>query len=80
MLGFLKRIFRRREKEEPIPELSAIEERPISLEPATLENLKAKMDLILTQLDSVRVQNETLNERIKTLERILLEIRKLATS
>ncbi len=78
----MKGIFRRK-KEEPIEELPEIpEEKALetSLEPATLENLKAKMDLILTQMESLKIQNETLIERLKIIERLLIEIRKLAVS
>ena len=77
----IKSIFRRK-KEEPAEELPEIpEEKPLeSLEPATLENLKAKMDLILTQMESLKIQNETLIERLKIIEKLLIEIRKLAIS
>ncbi|RLI98742.1 MAG: hypothetical protein DRP00_01340 [Candidatus Aenigmatarchaeota archaeon] len=77
----IKGIFRRK-KEEPVEELPEIpEEKPLeSLEPATLENLKAKMDLILTQMESLKIQNETLMERLKIIEKLLIEIRKLAVS
>lgn len=81
-MGILSRIkgaFRKK-KEEPIEELPEIPEEKESLEPATLENLKAKMDLILTQMESLKIQNETLLERLKIIERLLIEIRKLAVS
>ncbi len=68
-----------KKKEEPLEELQIPEEVP-KLEPATLENMKAKMDLILTQMESLRIQNETLNERLKIIEKLLVEIKKLATS
>lgn len=68
-----------RKKEEPV-EIPEISEEAPRLEPASLENMKAKMDLILTQMESLRIQNETLNERLKIIEKLLIEIRKLATS
>ncbi len=80
-MGILSRIKERfgKKKEEPLEEISILEEVP-KVEPATLENVKAKMDLILTQMESLRIQNETLNERLKIIEKLLIEIKKLATS
>jgi len=69
--------FGKKEEEPEIPEIS-LEERP-TFEPATLENIKAKMDLILTQMENLKIQNETLLERLKIIEKLLIEIRKLAS-
>ncbi|MDI6798787.1 MAG: hypothetical protein QMD12_02205 [Candidatus Aenigmarchaeota archaeon] len=68
-----------RRKKEPLqlpPELPKFEApKPVSLEASAIENVKAKMDLLLTQLDSLKTQHETLNERIRNIEQILQEIR-----
>jgi len=77
-MGILSRIFRRKKEEVPEPE----EVPESTLGTVTVENVKAKMDLVLTrfekintQIDSLRVQNETLSERIKNIERLVTEIR-----
>lgn len=38
------------------------------------ENVRAKMDLIATHLESLKVQYETLNERVARIEKMLNEI------
>jgi len=53
---------------------------PTTFESTNIENVRAKMDLILTQIDSLRVQNETLNERIKNIEKVVAEILSIAKS
>jgi hypothetical protein len=52
----------------------------VSNEKATIDNVKAKMDLVLTQLDSIRTEYAVLNERTKTIEKLLKEIIALARS
>lgn len=77
-MGILSRIKERfkRKKEEPVVEVPTGLVKPeVSLEPVTIENVKVKMELVLTQLDSLRIQYETLNERIKNIERLVTEIR-----
>jgi len=65
-----------RKKLEPLPPLPSLPTKPeVSFEPTNLENIKAKVELSLTQLDSLRIQYETLNERIKNIERLVTEIR-----
>jgi hypothetical protein len=76
----MKLKFWKREKElPPLPPIEPLKP-PIGAEATTMENVKAKMDLILTQLDSLRVQNETLSERIKTIEKCMVEILEIAKS
>ena len=38
-------------------------------------NLRAKLDLLLTQMDSVKAQNQMINERLKVIEKTLAEMR-----
>jgi len=65
-----------RKKLEPLPPLPPLPSKPeISFEPTNMDNVKAKMELVLTQMDSLRIQYETLNERIKNIERLVTEIR-----
>lgn len=65
----IKNIFRRK-RPEPIPEIvpePAIPARDVINESAVEENVKAKMDSVMIQLD-------TLNTRIEQIERMLKEI------
>jgi hypothetical protein len=52
----------------------------ITLETTTADNVKAKMDLIMTQLDSLKTQNDVLNQKIENMDKILKEIYALAKS
>lgn len=45
---------------------------------ANTENVKAKMDLVLTQIQSLNVRYETLNERLQRIEQMIQEIYKIA--
>jgi len=73
-MGILDRF--KKKKEEPVVlPMEPVKKPEFGAEPATLENVKARMELILTQLDSLRIQNENLNERIKNIERLVTEIR-----
>ena len=53
---------------------------PITSEGAATENVKARMDLVLTQMDSLRVQYETLNSRVANIEKMLKELYDMAKS
>ena len=72
-------IFRRRKREIPPEEIKPVSEVP-GLEAAeaqkiTMENIKARLDLVIAELDSVKTQNQAINERLKTMEKILTEMR-----
>ena len=45
---------------------------------ANVENMKAKMDLVLTQIQSLNVRYETLNERLQRIEQMIQEIYRIA--
>lgn len=78
-MGIFSRLkFWKKKKEVALPPVEP--SKPPTVEATTMENVKAKMDLILTQLDSLRVQNETLNERIKNIEKAVAEILSIAKS
>ena len=72
-MGILDR-FRRKKKEEPLPELP-VEPKDMGIESVTAKNVKAKIDLMMTQIDSLSTQYTALNERIKNIERLVTEIR-----
>jgi len=44
-------------------------------ERAEMTNVRAKLDLLLTELDSIKTQNQMINERLKAIEKALAEIR-----
>lgn len=73
----LKGIFRRR-KEEPLPEPTVIPKTEITAESVATENVKAKMDLVLTQLESLSIKYDTLSERIDRMEKTINEIYTIA--
>lgn len=65
---------------EPLPP------RPAPIEPLTprfapdaeridTSNLKAKINLLLTEMDSIKTQNRMIDERLKTIEKTLTEMR-----
>jgi len=59
----------------PTPRISNI-----SGDSTMMENVKSKMDLVLTQLDSIRTDYQIMNERVSKIENILKEIYELAKS
>jgi len=42
---------------------------------AEMSNIRAKIDLLLTEMDSIKTQNQTINERLRSIERALAELR-----
>lgn len=69
--------------EEVTPKLpSTIEERPIERPlppepspPAVEVNIRTKLDLISAQIDSLKMQNQMIIERLKNLEKMIAEMR-----
>jgi hypothetical protein len=41
---------------------------------ASQENMKAKIDLMMTQVESIRLQNENLNERLGQIEKMIKQL------
>ena len=79
-MGILSRFIKKKEPT-PLPELPKAEVKPeIKPEDTTIANVKAKMDLILTQMDSLRAQYATLTTKIEKMEKILDELYKMAQS
>ena len=76
---------------EPLPGRGPLPPRPLAPEPlarprfgpelmpetnqAEMTNIKAKMDLLLTEINSIKTQNQTINERLRSIERTLAEMR-----
>ena len=74
LIKFRKKIFRKREAPALLPPTE------VTSETVTTENVKAKMDLVLAQVDSLRTQYEALNQRTQTIESMVREIYNLAKS
>lgn len=45
---------------------------------ATQENMKAKIDLMVAQIDSIRLQSEAMNERLVQTERMVKQLLEIA--
>ncbi|MCD6226560.1 MAG: hypothetical protein J7J93_02070 [Candidatus Aenigmarchaeota archaeon] len=39
------------------------------------ENIKAKLDLLLTEIDSLKTQNQNINEKLKSIEKTLADMK-----
>jgi len=63
--------------DEPVPELgnAVAGSKPQKEVSLASEELRSKIDLILTKLENLKMQNENLEERIRRIERILAEMR-----
>ena len=87
--GFLKKIFRFGKKEEdfsdfetpalPPPTPSYIPPTSTGFglstsESVASENLKAKIDLVMTQMDSLKIQYESINQRLIQIEKLLRDM------
>ncbi len=57
---------------------SSLSDLPKMTGEANAENVKAKMDLVLTQIQSLNVRYETLNERLQRIEQMIQEIYRIA--
>lgn len=78
-MSIFDRIFRRKKKVEPLPPVEKPPEKlPGELpeaEKIRADNIKAKLDLIMTELDNIKTQNQMINERLKGIEKKLIEMR-----
>ncbi len=75
IFGRIKGAFRRKKEEDELPIEEPLAPAVSELGEVTAENVKAKMDLMMTRLDSLSTQYATVNERIKNIERLVTEIR-----
>ena len=53
---------------------------PVYPTDASSENLKAKVDLMLAQIDSLKIEYEAINQRIQNIERMVRELYAMAKS
>jgi len=76
---------------EPLTRRDLLEPRPLAPEPfprhdygtelapdtkqAEMSNIRAKIDLLLTEMDSIKTQNQTISERLRSIEKALAELR-----
>ena len=84
VFGFLKKIFRFRKKDEdfsdfktpsltpPVPPYTPPTSFGASMpETVASENVKAKIDLVMMQMDSLKIQYESINQRLIQIEKML---------
>ena len=62
----------------PPPKLPELTEK--HHEPHVVENLRTKMELILSQIDTLKAKNDTMNEKIEQIEKMVKEIYEIAKS
>ncbi len=75
-MGILSRL-RFRKKEEP-KELEPLPKVEITPQTTSIENVRSKMDLLMTQLESLTVKHQTLSEKIDRIEKMVQEIYTIA--
>ena len=86
IIGFpFKLIFKGGKKKEPAQEQLPnfpTDMPPHQLQPADVaaDNLKAKVDLMLSQVDSLRLEYDAINQRLQTIERMVRELYMMAKS
>ncbi|MBI1979024.1 MAG: hypothetical protein HYS62_03125 [Candidatus Aenigmarchaeota archaeon] len=61
------------------PQYTPVNQPSYSTDVAT-ENLKAKVDLMLTQVDSLKIEYEAINQRIQNIEKMVRELYAMAKS
>lgn len=78
----IKNIFKRKKPVEELPPLEEIPELKKEVvstsqeqQKVELSNVRAKLDLVLTELDNIKIQNQMMNERLKAMEKTLAEMR-----
>ncbi len=72
-------LLRRKDKLSPLPPLPEIP-RSVTSETTTIENVKAKMDLVLSRMESLMTEQEVLNQKIVNIERMVKELYAMAKS
>ncbi|MBD3155462.1 MAG: hypothetical protein GF368_02295 [Candidatus Aenigmarchaeota archaeon] len=89
-MNIFKKIFKRKKKYDEISDLDNLEKNLPSVpgekssetqkleeqsEKIHMDNMKAKLDLILTDLDNIKTQNRMVQERLKNMEKTLAEMK-----
>lgn len=83
-MGLLDKIFKKKNKDvlnepvdiEPkIPQSTFLPPEPqqVDSNKAIMDTVKVKLDLVLTEIDNLKTQNQMINERLKLIERKLDE-------
>lgn len=82
IFGSLKNMLSRKKEPELSKDLEAYPTSPLPTggESISLENLKAKIDLMLVQIDSLKIEYESINQRIQNIERMTKELYMMAKS
>jgi hypothetical protein len=75
ILGRIKSALSRKKDEDELPPIEGPPSPVSELGEVTAENVKAKMELMMTRVDSLSTQYAAMNERIKNIERLVTEIR-----
>lgn len=75
-MGILSKFKRKKEELPPLPQELVKPE--VESEAPGVGNIRAKMELVLTHLDSLRTQYDVLNERIKNIEKMVRELHAMA--
>ncbi len=59
----------------PVEDISKLEMTQLSDDnkKADMDRIRAKLDLVLTELDSLKILNQTVNERLRNIESKLIE-------
>lgn len=75
-MGILDRLMGKKKDRLKVPTPGAdMSKGPITPAAVATRNVKVQMDLIMTQIDSLRMQYETINARLQNIERLVTEIR-----
>lgn len=77
-MAFSLKFWKKKEKVEDVNVPLDVPSLPKMTGDANAENVKAKMDLVLTQMQSLNVRYETLNARLDRIEQMIQEIYKIA--
>lgn len=86
-MSFLSKLLKRKsyddlpdlkELTKPLPQIPEISKTPQKIEEPTGQNMqmdivRAKIDLILAELDNLKAQNQITNDRLRNLEKMLSE-------
>jgi hypothetical protein len=72
--------FHKKKEPEQIPPIELAPPKPETSESASMENIKAKIDLLATHIEGLRTQYSMINERLENLEKMVKEIYQLAKS
>lgn len=81
-MGIFDKIFKKKNKDLmtepllPVEKVSSplpLETQQIDPTKSIIEGVRVKLDLVLTEIDNLKIQNQMINERLKSIERKLEE-------